>query len=232
MSHTVPDHATVSVLVTDVGNWMLPAHAYAELLRSHPDLRVVTDEVPQRQAVRQVERLQPDVIVLALSHRSMLSAERLDAILHQLDQAKPGVGIVVLSTKAHGLPIHHLSAQPGPRAYLSATDLPDEGPLVAAIHTVAQGMTVARPRDFDNSMQQRLVGHDACLAQLSQQKLDILRLLAKGMSNTAIADQKCLSVKAVENYVGAIYRTLNLANDHDGHRRVLAARTYLESASV
>lgn len=66
-------------------------------------------------------------------------------------------------------------------------------------------------------------------AQPSQ--LHVLRLIAEGLNNAAIAERMCLSVKAVENYVGLIFRSLDLDGDCLS-RRVAAANLYRERTAL
>ena len=50
------------------------------------------------------------------------------------------------------------------------------------------------------------------MENLSPRRLEVLRLIARGMTNKEIAAELCLSVKTVENHVRAILRGLGAAN--------------------
>jgi DNA-binding NarL/FixJ family response regulator len=68
------------------------------------------------------------------------------------------------------------------------------------------------------------------LRELTARQLEILRLLAKGYTNAAIAEDLCLDVKTVEHHINNMYGKLKAAVDFDRkHPRVSAARLYLEA---
>lgn len=73
---------------------------------------------------------------------------------------------------------------------------------------------------------QRRAGHLAILSPREQQVLD---LMARGLSNSAISAELHLSIKTVEPIVGAIFTKLRLQPDADSNRRVLAVLAYLRT---
>lgn len=80
-----------------------------------------------------------------------------------------------------------------------------------------------------------LVGADAhqvdpLTSSLAPRELDVLRLMAEGQSNKAIAKELFVSVKAVEKHVASLFIKLDIPGDATvHHRRVLAVLTYLQS---
>ncbi|WGX99848.1 helix-turn-helix transcriptional regulator [Nocardioides sp. QY071] len=64
------------------------------------------------------------------------------------------------------------------------------------------------------------------LPELSPRENDVLELMAQGLSNAAIADRLCLSVKTVEPAISSIFRKLGLAEEPASNRRVLAVVQY------
>jgi DNA-binding NarL/FixJ family response regulator len=67
------------------------------------------------------------------------------------------------------------------------------------------------------------------LATLTTRERDVMRLMAEGRSNGAIADDLVVSVGAVEKHVANIFLKLDLSPDDQDHRRVLAVLRFLES---
>jgi DNA-binding NarL/FixJ family response regulator len=67
--------------------------------------------------------------------------------------------------------------------------------------------------------------------QLSPRELDVLRLMAEGRSNAAIAGELYVTGKAVEKHIANIFDKLGLHAEDSGehHRRVLAVLTYLRA---
>ncbi|MFD5226084.1 response regulator [Microbacterium sp. NPDC058342] len=68
---------------------------------------------------------------------------------------------------------------------------------------------------------------------LAPRELDVLRLMAEGKSNSAIAKELFVSVKAVEKHVASLFVKLEIPGDSTvHHRRVLAVLSYLQSRRV
>jgi len=74
--------------------------------------------------------------------------------------------------------------------------------------------------------------HAGHLAGLSPREQQVLDLMARGLSNSAISQELHLSIKTVEPVVGAIFTKLQLHPDVDSNRRVLAVLAYLRSESA
>ena len=62
---------------------------------------------------------------------------------------------------------------------------------------------------------------------LTARSQDVLRLLARGLTNAALAEELCVSTKTVEGYVRSIFTKLDLAPGERDHRRVLAVLRFL-----
>jgi DNA-binding CsgD family transcriptional regulator len=100
---------------------------------------------------------------------------------------------------------------------LAETRLLDD--LIAQAALVIERQSVA-----DVIARQRRTGK---LDGLSPREKEVLELLARGMSNTAICQELHLSIKTVEPVVSTIFTKLGLHPDASSNRRVLAALTYL-----
>ena len=68
-------------------------------------------------------------------------------------------------------------------------------------------------------------------AGLSPREIDVLELMAEGLSNESVAERLYLSVKSVESTIRSIMMKLDLFEDPHANRRVLAVRMFLDSAS-
>ena len=85
---------------------------------------------------------------------------------------------------------------------------------------------------IDARVVELLVAHRARLAEspvstLSPRELDVLRAMAQGQTNRAIAGSLVLSESAVEKHVNAIFSKLGIANEPQFHRRVAVVLTFL-----
>ena len=97
--------------------------------------------------------------------------------------------------------------------------------FVDAMQDVASGGTV-----IDQEIVQRLLAHlHDPLGELSARELDVLRLMAAGRSNAAIAAALVISDVTVSKHIGSIFTKLRLYADDADHRRVLAVLNYLRS---
>ena len=66
------------------------------------------------------------------------------------------------------------------------------------------------------------------LPQLTENQLDVLRMVAAGMSTQAIAQDKCVGLKAVEQTISRLCQLLDVPRDSQRNQRVRLARAYLE----
>jgi DNA-binding NarL/FixJ family response regulator len=69
--------------------------------------------------------------------------------------------------------------------------------------------------------------NDGPAGKLSRREREVLKLMAEGRSNAAIAQQLFVSERAIAKHNTAIFAKLDLAPSDDDNRRVLAVLTYL-----
>ena len=62
------------------------------------------------------------------------------------------------------------------------------------------------------------------LANLSARELDVLRLMAEGLTNAGVAGRLSLSARTVEAHVGNLMTKLDIPDSDERHRRVLAVQ--------
>jgi DNA-binding NarL/FixJ family response regulator len=98
---------------------------------------------------------------------------------------------------------------------------------VDALRRIADGETV-----IDPTIVLRLVGRRRRvdpLADLSEREREVLRLIAEGMSNRAIAARLVVTERTVEAHTTQIFQKLRLPESADQHRRVLAVLAFLRA---
>ncbi|WP_246159715.1 response regulator transcription factor [Nocardioides antri] len=78
----------------------------------------------------------------------------------------------------------------------------------------------------------RAPGSARRLDRLSRRELEVLRLIAEGLSNAAIAAELYLAAKTVETVCGNIFRKLELYPSDDVNRRVLAVLVLLRETRL
>ena len=138
----------------------------------------------------------------------------------------PHMGVLLLSQSLESRHAASLArANPGGFGYLLKDRVLDVATLVDALNAVSSGGTV-----LDPSVVAALLGRQDAqdqLAGLSPREREVLELVAQGRSNGAIARQLVLSPKTVESHVASIFTKLDLLEQPDDHRRVLAVLAWL-----
>jgi DNA-binding NarL/FixJ family response regulator len=138
----------------------------------------------------------------------------------------PSMGVLLLSQSLESRHAAALArAQPRGFGYLLKDRVLDVATLVDALAAVSSGGTVLDP-DVVAALLGRHETQDR-LAGLSAREREVLGLVAEGRSNGAIARQLVLSPKTVESHVASILTKLDLLEQPDDHRRVLAVLAWL-----
>jgi DNA-binding NarL/FixJ family response regulator len=138
----------------------------------------------------------------------------------------PSMGVLLLSQSLESRHAAALArAQPRGFGYLLKDRVLDVATLVDALTAVSSGGTVLDP-DVVAALLGRHETQDR-LAGLSVREREVLGLVAGGRSNGAIARQLVLSPKTVESHVASILTKLDLLEQRDDHRRVLAVLAWL-----
>ena len=138
-------------------------------------------------------------------------------IAQSLRRLKPGLGIVFLSSvRDPRLLGYNPAALPKGARYLLKSDIDD-------IDTVEQALRAAAEDGYARSNQ------TAPRVELSQAQIDILRLVARGLSNAEIAKERVVTERAVEVAVSRLAKHLNLRETPGLNQRVhIAARFFKE----
>jgi DNA-binding NarL/FixJ family response regulator len=198
---------------------LLDREGLARVFDGAPEFEVVAVTPNGAELERAIESEQPDVVVLDVGRPS-----------GELAQVDPRTALIVLATEANGDLASALIARARERrGYLIKDSIRERRQLFSAVEAVASGGTVIDPHVIDAIITQRRDQDAPRLAQLTPREMDVLSEIALGHSNAAIAHSLQVSIRAVERYVGAIFRKVNLPHDHEVDRRVVAALLYLRN---
>ena len=144
-----------------------------------------------------------------------------------LRRADPRVGILLVSS--HDVMEYLIDLPRDVRhgwGYLSKNSpLSTRQTVVDALRAVALGVTALDP-DLVGRARPRA---GSALAQLSPRQLDVLRLVARGLSNAGVAEQLGISARSVENHLNLIYAALDVPDG--GNARVSAVLRFIEDSS-
>jgi DNA-binding NarL/FixJ family response regulator len=105
--------------------------------------------------------------------------------------------------------------------------------LTDTLDRIAAGEIVIEPVLAKRLVQVPAGRTDSPIASLGKREIEVLRLMAEGRTNNAIAKELFVSVKAVEKHSAAIFTKLDLPGDQTvHHRRVLAVLAYLRAQKI
>jgi DNA-binding NarL/FixJ family response regulator len=169
----------------------------------------------------------PDVVITDIRMPPSHTDEGI-RLATELRATHPDVGVVVLSQ--HAEPVYALTLFAGTtdrRAYLLKDRVRDQSELQRAVRDVAAGGAAVDSRVVDVLLRAREHRADGRLGSLTDRERDILRLIAEGRSNHAIAAELDITTRSVEHSTNTIFAKLGLQRSDDVNRRVKAALLYL-----
>ena len=173
------------------------------VLERERDIDVVGAAGTISEGLRLAAKLNPDVVLLDLKLTAGPQTDGLD-VCRRLTAAHPGLGVLVLTTFAEDRLVVE-SVQAGARGYV-VKDV-DTTELVRAIRAVSRGESAFDARSA-SAMVRSLSGGVPERERLTERELDVLRLLARGLSNRAIGGELFISETTVKFHVGNLMRKL------------------------
>lgn len=177
------------------------------VLESQPDLRVIGTADDGAEAVDLVDALRPDVAVLdiAMPRTNGLAAAR------QIHKRTPNTKIIFLSMH-DGEEYFKEAMRAGAAGYVLKRAAATE--LVAAIRAVQRGESYLDPA-LTNALNDLGEGEIGRLADLTEREIEVLKLVAEGLTNRQIAAQLIISVKTVQSHRTNIMEKLDLHDRTD-----------------
>lgn len=201
------------------------------LLEEVEDVEVVGVARDYASVIEESERLNPDVVLMDVKMPPTYSMEGIEAA-HLIKARRPETGVVVLTQHDdEGYVWALLKHGVAGYGYLHKVRVGDVEQLVRAIREVAAGGSVLDPRIVQQLLAHRARKPDSRLGELTDAELGVLRLMAEGKSNTAIATALSISVGTVEKRIAMVFSKLNLEEEADLNRRVSAVLIYLREAA-
>jgi DNA-binding NarL/FixJ family response regulator len=180
------------------------------LLSSSGEFEVIGEAEDGREAIRCVERLKPNLIIMDLSMPRMNGMEA----IKEVKRISKEIKVIVLTV--HKSEEYILSTfRAGAEGYVLKEET--YGELMTAIHSVLKGKHYISPGISEKVLEGFLEGKEKLKPKTSWESLtsrerEILKLIAEGYKNKEIAEELCISVKTVETHRSNIMEKLNLHN--------------------
>jgi two-component system, NarL family, response regulator len=169
----------------------------ATIINRDPEMTVIAQAEDGQQAIDRFREYQPDVTLMDLRMPQMGGVEAITAICAEFKAAR----IVVLTTYDGDENIYR-GLHAGAKGYLLKDAKPKE--LLSAIRTIHRGQQYIPP-EVGAKLVQRMSN-----PELSERELDVLRLMAQGMSNLEISTTLSIGESTVKSHVNRILSKLGV----------------------
>ncbi|MFD0556691.1 LuxR family two component transcriptional regulator [Stackebrandtia endophytica] len=200
---------TIRVFIAD--DQAMVRAGFAALLDAQDDMSVVGDAANGLEAVDRVPRVRPDVVLLDVRMPEMDGLEAAKRLLAADAAHRPSV--IMLTTFDIDDYIYE-ALRHGASGFLLKDAPPDD--LIAAVRVVAAGEALLAP-----SVTRRLIAEFARsrptgptqsprLAELTEREREVLRLIARGMSNQEISRQLFVAEQTVKTHINRIFAKIGL----------------------
>ena len=181
-----------------------------QALERESNIKVVGEANNGIEAVEMALQLKPDIILMDISMPKLNGIEA----TKKIKASSPGAIILILTAYDYEQYIFSL-LEVGAAGYLLKDVSSHE--LITAINTVYRGDVVLHPaiarkvmQRFQHTKDQQAEKEISGL--LTEREIDVLKMAAKGMSNSAIAEELHFSVRTIESHLGTIFNKLGVGS--------------------
>jgi NarL family two-component system response regulator LiaR len=195
----------IQILITD--DHAIVRKGLRTLIDSEPGMEVIGEASDGIEAVLKTRSSQPDVILMDLV---MPRQDGIEAII-EIKKEFPDARILVLTSFAEEEKVFS-AIKAGALGYLLKDSSPEQ--LIQSIHDVHRGESSLHPTIALKLI--REISQPAKLPPtedpLTEREVEVLKLVAQGLTNQEIAEKLFISERTVGNHIGTILNKLHLAN--------------------
>jgi two-component system NarL family response regulator len=188
---------TIRVLIVD--DHSIIRKGLAIIINRDPEMTAIAQAEDGQQAIDRFREYQPDVTLMDLRMPQVGGVEAITAICAEFKSAR----IIVLTTYDGDEDIYR-GLQAGAQGYLLKDAKPNE--LLNAIRTIHRGQQYIPP-EVGAKLVQRMSN-----PELSERELEVLRLMALGMSNLDIATALSIGESTVKSHVNRVLSKLGVTD--------------------
>jgi DNA-binding NarL/FixJ family response regulator len=196
---------TVEISVVVVDDEPLIRSGLRAIIDAEPDLRVVGEAGDGAEVLSVVRRTQPDVVLMDVR---MPAVDGIQATRLLLDGLDPAPRVLVVTTFENDDYVYD-ALRAGASGFLLKRTPPDD--IIAAIRTVAGSESLLFPEAIRalalaHVTEQHTTGLEEF--QLTEREQEVLRLMARGLSNAEIAGELILGVQTIKTHVANLLSKL------------------------
>jgi DNA-binding NarL/FixJ family response regulator len=199
----------------------------AALLASVGSVELVGTAESRDELLAAVAEHTPDAVLTDIRMPPTNTDEGITAA-RQIRESHPEIGVVVLSQFAdEEYAFELLKDGAAGLGYLLKERVADVDELVRALEEVSRGGSVLDPKVVEGLVAAKDRMAHSPLATLTDREREVLSHMAQGQNNGAIAKSLFLTERAVEKHINSLFHKLDLTEEPDVHRRVMAVLAFL-----
>ena len=206
---TEPGPSGVRIVIVD--DQALVRAGFRMILEAEEDIEVVGEAADGREAVAEVQRLRPDIVLMDVR---MPEVDGIEATRRLLGSDGVSAKVVMLTTFDMDEYVYE-ALRAGASGFL-LKDVPPEQ-LVDGIRAVASGDALLAPsvtrrviEEFVRRPPESVRTPPAALGELTTREVEVLKLMARGLSNAEIAKDLVVSETTVKTHVAHVLMKLSL----------------------
>jgi NarL family two-component system response regulator LiaR len=195
----------IRVLICD--DQAIARHGLQMILASAPDLHVAGQAEDGQEALDLIPRLEPDVVLMDLKMPRMNGVQA----TREIRRLFPQVQVLVLTTYDADEWVFD-AIRAGANGYILKDTPPAQ--LLTAVRNAAEGQTPVDPniagKLFKSFAERPTPQPDHLVEPLSEREIEIVRLMAGGLTNAEIGSELYLSEGTIRNYISTILAKLGV----------------------